>query len=96
MSRPWSSEPSQKVNPLAALPPGEASATGQSFWLGTDDQGRDMLSAIFYGLRISLIVGVVSTVTALVIVTFFIVINLLVDLLYSALDPRVRLTDTKG
>ena len=32
----------------------------------------------------------------LVIVTFFIVINLLVDLLYSALDPRVRLTDTKG
>jgi len=32
----------------------------------------------------------------LVIVTFFIVINLLVDLLYSALDPRVRLTDAKG
>ncbi len=32
----------------------------------------------------------------LVIVTFFIVINLLVDLLYSALDPRVRLTDSRG
>jgi len=32
----------------------------------------------------------------LVIVTFFIVINLAVDILYSALDPRVRLTDTKG
>ena len=32
----------------------------------------------------------------LVVVTFFIVINLLVDLLYSALDPRVRLTDAKG
>ncbi len=32
----------------------------------------------------------------LVIVTFFIVINLLVDVLYSALDPRVRLTETKG
>ena len=32
----------------------------------------------------------------LVIVTFFIVINLAVDVLYSALDPRVRLTDTKG
>jgi peptide/nickel transport system permease protein len=29
----------------------------------------------------------------LVIVTFFIVINLLVDILYSLLDPRVRLTD---
>jgi peptide/nickel transport system permease protein len=32
----------------------------------------------------------------LVIVTFFIAINLLVDLLYSALDPRVRLTEPKG
>ena len=32
-----------------------------TFWLGTDDQGRDMLSAIFYGLRISLGVGVAST-----------------------------------
>jgi len=32
----------------------------------------------------------------LVIVTFFILINLLVDLLYSALDPRVRLTESKG
>ncbi len=32
----------------------------------------------------------------LVIVTFFIVINLAVDILYSALDPRVRLTEAKG
>jgi len=32
----------------------------------------------------------------LVIVTIFIVINLVVDILYSALDPRVRLTETKG
>ncbi len=42
------------------LPPGEALATGTTAWLGTDDQGRDMLSAILYGLRISLIVGGVS------------------------------------
>ena len=48
-------------------PPGSQSATGATFWLGTDDQGRDMLSAIFYGLRISLIVGSVSTALALVI-----------------------------
>ena len=47
------------------LPPGSASADGATFWLGTDDQGRDMLSAIFYGLRISLSVGVASTVLAL-------------------------------
>jgi peptide/nickel transport system permease protein len=48
------------------LAPGERSATtGKPYWLGTDDQGRDMLSGIFYGIRISLIVGVASTVAAL-------------------------------
>src|SRR5205085_449316 len=47
------------------LPPGSKSGSGATFWLGTDDQGRDMLSAIFYGLRISLAVGVTSTVIAL-------------------------------
>ncbi len=42
---------------------------GESFTyiLGTDDQGRDMLSGIFYGLRISLSVGAISTIIALVI-----------------------------
>jgi len=49
------------------LPPGSPSDAGGTFWLGTDDQGRDMLSAIFYGLRISLGVGVISTVVALAI-----------------------------
>jgi peptide/nickel transport system permease protein len=50
------------------LAPGEHSATtGKAYWLGTDDQGRDMLSGIFYGLRISLAVGVASTVIALAI-----------------------------
>ena len=47
------------------IPPGEVSMNGQVFWLGTDDQGRDMLSGIFYGLRISLIVGAMSTLIAL-------------------------------
>ena len=32
----------------------------------------------------------------MVIVAMFIVINLVVDVLYSALDPRVRLTESKG
>jgi peptide/nickel transport system permease protein len=50
------------------LAPGEHSATsGKRYWLGTDDQGRDMLSGIFYGLRISLMVGAASTVIALAI-----------------------------
>lgn len=46
------------------LPPGSVSATGMTYWLGTDDQGRDMLSAILYGLRISLFVGVTSALAA--------------------------------
>jgi peptide/nickel transport system permease protein len=48
------------------LPPGSRSMAGQLYLLGTDDQGRDMLSAIIYGLRLSLFVGVVSTAIALV------------------------------
>ncbi|WP_405401673.1 ABC transporter permease [Paracoccus sp. Ld10] len=52
------------------LPPGEVSmATGQTFWLGTDQQGRDMLSGIMYGLRISLMVAVVSLTLAITIGT---------------------------
>lgn len=47
------------------LAPGAKSAAGTTYWLGTDDQGRDMVSAILYGLRISLGVGVASTVFAL-------------------------------
>jgi peptide/nickel transport system permease protein len=49
------------------MPPLSVSTAGATFWLGSDDQGRDMLSAIFYGLRISLAVGVCSTVIALAI-----------------------------
>jgi peptide/nickel transport system permease protein len=47
------------------LPPGSKSMDGSTFWLGTDGQGRDMLSGIFYGLRTSLAVGVFSGVLAM-------------------------------
>lgn len=46
------------------LPPGSQAATGMTYWLGTDEQGRDMLSAILYGLRISLLVGFCSAIAA--------------------------------
>jgi peptide/nickel transport system permease protein len=51
----------------ARLEPGAQSMGGLTYWLGTDGQGRDMLSAIFYGLRISIGVGISSAVLALVI-----------------------------
>ena len=48
------------------LAPGEVGFSGTSFWLGTDGQGRDMFSAILYGLRISLMVGVIACTCALI------------------------------
>ena len=42
-------------------PPMEPNAfTGQRFIMGSDDQGRDLFSAILYGLRISLFVGMMA------------------------------------
>lgn len=53
----------------ARLPPGSASMGGMTYWLGTDAQGRDMLSAMLYGLRTSLSVGVTAGVLALLVGT---------------------------
>jgi len=48
-------------------PPGEANAfTGDSFWLGTDNQGRDVFSTILYGMRVSLFVGFAAVAFAMV------------------------------
>ncbi|MEM7745976.1 MAG: ABC transporter permease [Pseudomonadota bacterium] len=48
------------------MAPGEESFGGEVFWLGTDDQGRDVLSTIIYGARISLIVAIASVLFSLV------------------------------
>ncbi|TCZ58616.1 ABC transporter permease [Roseicella aquatilis] len=49
------------------LEPGSVGGSGITHWLGTDDQGRDMLSGILYGLRISLTVGAGSAILACVV-----------------------------
>ena len=48
----------------ARLPPGSVGLLGEHYLLGTDPQGRDMLSAIIYGLRTSLLVGFGSVMVA--------------------------------
>ena len=50
----------------ALLPPAWLSEGRAAYWLGTDDQGRDILSALMYGLRISLFVGLASVVVSTV------------------------------
>ncbi|RZI61293.1 MAG: ABC transporter permease [Rubrivivax sp.] len=49
------------------LPPAWIEGGSAKYLLGTDDQGRDLLSAIMYGARISLLVGVASVILSMII-----------------------------
>ncbi|OWQ83548.1 ABC transporter permease [Roseateles aquatilis] len=49
------------------LPPAWSDGGSTKYLLGTDDQGRDLLSAIMYGARISLLVGVASVLLSMLI-----------------------------
>ena len=55
------------LNLLDALsPPHGMAGAKPGYLLGTDDQGRDVLSAIMFGARISLLVGLASVIFAMV------------------------------
>jgi peptide/nickel transport system permease protein len=51
----------------ARLPPAWIEGGKATFFLGTDDQGRDILSALMYGARISLAVGIISVILSVLI-----------------------------
>ncbi|MFC5496215.1 ABC transporter permease [Caenimonas terrae] len=50
----------------AFLPPAWVSGGSSKYLLGTDDQGRDILSALMFGARISLLVGLASVVLSVI------------------------------
>ncbi|MDP1649971.1 MAG: ABC transporter permease [Rubrivivax sp.] len=51
----------------ARLPPAWMDEGSRRYLLGTDDQGRDILSALFYGARISLLVGLASVILSMIV-----------------------------
>ncbi|MBC7470677.1 MAG: ABC transporter permease [Ramlibacter sp.] len=51
----------------AFLPPAWSAGGSTKYLLGTDDQGRDILSAIMFGARISLLVGLASVLLSVIV-----------------------------
>ncbi|HET6266034.1 MAG TPA: ABC transporter permease [Usitatibacter sp.] len=51
----------------AFTPPSWTERGNKSYFLGTDDQGRDVISAIIFGSRMSLVIGLAATVLALLV-----------------------------
>ena len=73
------------------LAPGVVMSSGQTAYLGTDGSGRDLLSGLFYGLRISLGVGIGSGVIAL---TLGVVVGLIAAYFGGRIDSLImRLVD---
>ncbi len=51
----------------AFTPPSWTEKGNRSYFIGTDDQGRDVLSAIIFGSRMSLVIGLAATLLAMVV-----------------------------
>ena len=75
----------------ARLPPSWMEGGNPAFLLGTEDQGRDILSALMYGARISLAVGLTSVLLSVLI---GVVVGLLAGFLGAWVDAfLMRLCD---
>jgi peptide/nickel transport system permease protein len=55
-------DPSEITLPHRLQPPGSVNDLGEIYWLGTDHLGRDILSRLIYGARISLLVGITTVI----------------------------------
>lgn len=78
-------------NPVEISPDRRLTPPGQSNWLGTDEVGRDILSRIIWGARISLQIGLTIVLLAAII---GLVIGLLSGYFGGILDQiLMRLTD---
>jgi peptide/nickel transport system permease protein len=53
-------DPNRQNIMMRLLEPGEAGAGDQTYWLGSDQLGRDVFSRLLYGARVSLLVGVAA------------------------------------
>jgi peptide/nickel transport system permease protein len=53
--------PNEQYRDIGLTPDGLPRGPNGTFWLGTDDLGRDVLVRIAYGARVSLLVGVIAT-----------------------------------
>ena len=124
--------PSDQYRDALLLPPAWLEGGNWSFVLGTDDVGRDILSRLIYGSRLSIAVGIVAVTASLVmgillsgailtetvfawpgigkwliesigrrdypvvqggiliVACIIIVVNLLVDITYGIVNPRIR------
>ncbi|MEV4263777.1 ABC transporter permease [Kribbella sp. NPDC049584] len=59
--------PNEQYRDIGLTPDGLPRGPNGTFWLGTDDLGRDVLVRIAYGARVSLLVGVIATAITVVI-----------------------------
>src|SRR6185312_3542544 len=80
--------PNDQYRDIGLTPQGLPKAPNRTFLLGTDDLGRDLAVRIAYGSRISLLVGVVST---LISVVFGVVVGVVAGFLGGWVDTVIAL-----
>jgi len=80
--------PNDQYRDIGLTPQGLPKGPSSTFLLGTDDLGRDLLVRIAYGSRISLLVGVVST---LISVVFGVVVGVVAGYLGGRVDTVIAL-----